>query len=583
MKHQEALTSYLVAFIEGLVHAGIKDVVISPGSRSTPLAMLMAEHHELNIYPNIDERSAAFFALGLAKASRAPAALLCTSGTAAANYYPAIIEASLSRVPLIVLTADRPPELRDIGAPQAIDQIHLYGHHVRWFAEMALPEAGEGMINYANTAAVRAAAEARGLPEGPVHLNFPFREPLSPLLDPPPFSKKDNQKSRSLTIEDGRLDLSSETLSSLINEWRGYEKGLIVCGPIDNKGFPEAVQTLAKKLGFPILADPLSQLRSSSFVDNHVIDSYDAILRSEKAFKELQPQIVIRFGGMPVSKSLTLYLKNARDAEHVVVDGGAGWRDSNNIATKMIYSDEALFCNHLSKLITGEKDTAWLTMWQEMDLIAKDAISAYLHPEEELDEGKSILELAKLLPENSTMFVGNSMPIRDVDTFFHKNNKNIRIMANRGANGIDGVVSTALGAGVYERPLYLVIGDLSFFHDMNGLLAAKMHKLNLTIIMLNNDGGGIFSYLPQAKEPKHFEKLFGTPTGLNYEHAVRMYDGQYTKINDWEDFRIAVKDSINNEGLNVIEIPTDRAKNTSSHREMWGHVSREINNFLQDV
>src|SRR5690606_34289839 len=194
-----------------------------------------------------------------------------------------------------------------------------------------------------------------------------------------------------------------------------------------------------------------------------------------------------------------------------------------------------------------------------------DIISSQMKLESELEEGKAVYELINLLPMQSTVFVGNSMPIRDFDTFFHKNEKDICIMANRGANGIDGVVSTALGASVYKRPLFLVIGDLSFFHDLNGLLMAKLHKLNMTIILLNNDGGGIFSYLPQYGEPKHFEVLFGTPTGLNYEHAVQMYHGQYTKILDWEGLKMAILDSISYEGLNVIEIPTDRERNLSSH------------------
>ena len=400
-------------------------------------------------------------------------------------------------------------------------------------------------------------------------------------FDPPPFSKKNTPE---LSIEQGRLDLSMETINELVKEWGKCEKGLIVCGPLDKRGFPEAVQTLAEGLGFPILADPLSQLRSNSFVDNHVIDSYDAILKSDQFLKKLQPELVIRFGAMPVSKSLSQYLKGASDAKHVVIDSGLGWRDSNNIATRMIYCDEVLFCESLSTLASeGRGKKAWLGMWQEIDLIAKETISAYIHPEEELDEGKVIYELAKLLPEDSTVFVGNSMPIRDMDTFFHKNKKNIRIMGNRGANGIDGIVSTALGASVYERPLFLLIGDLSFFHDMNGLLAAKMYKLNLTIILLNNDGGGIFSYLPQSEEPKHFELLFGTPTGLNYEHAVRMYQGQYTKIGEWQGFRAAVLDAVKGEGLKVIEIPTDRDKNITSHREMWKQISWEIDNFLQDT
>lgn len=582
MIEQEVLTSYLAAFIEGLEEAGIKDVVISPGSRSTPLALLFAEHPDIDIYVNIDERSAGFFALGLAKASRKPVALLCTSGTAAANYYPAVVEASLSRVPLVVLTADRPHELRDVGAPQAIDQMHLYGRHVRWFTEMALPEKGISMLHYAKTAGTRAVSESLGLPSGPVHLNFPLREPLLPQLDPPPFAtNKTKAVKRELKL--GTLELPEEKFRETAEEWRSYEKGLIVCGPIDQPGFPEAIKELAEVLGFPIFADPLSQLRSGTSANEFVIDSYDAILKTEEVYSDYQPDLIIRFGGMPVSKPLALFIQHLENTKQVIVDGERCWRDPYHIGTEMIYCNETNLCNQISKIIQTRNHSSWLMNWLEMNQIAKNVIEHQLQTETKLDEGKAVRELSRWIPDDSTIFVGNSMPIRDMDTFFHTNNKNIRIMANRGANGIDGVVSTALGSSVHTGPLYLLIGDLSFYHDMNGLLAAKIYDLNINIILMNNDGGGIFSYLPQVKEPKHFEVLFGTPTGLNFEHAIKLYQGQYTKINDWESFQVALMDEASYKGLNVIEIPTDRAENTASHRRIWEQVSREINKYLQSV
>ncbi|MBO1005976.1 2-succinyl-5-enolpyruvyl-6-hydroxy-3-cyclohexene-1-carboxylic-acid synthase [Pseudogracilibacillus auburnensis] len=580
MNHQEILAVYLSSFISGLVQSGVKDIVISPGSRSTPLALIAAEHRNMEVYVNVDERSAAFFALGLAKASKKPVALLCTSGTAAANYYPAIIEANLTGVPLIVLTADRPHELRDVGAPQAIDQLHLYGDHVKWFAEMALPESGARQLKYTKTTAIRAVKEAMVKPKGPVHLNFPLREPLIPSMD----LLQNKVTDSGLAIESGQLVLPPSKVRELLEEWSPVERGLIICGPIDEPDFPNAVQMLAIKLGFPILADPLSQVRSNVAGEHSIIDSYDAILKSEEARDALQPELIIRFGGIPVSKSLSIFLNGIQNAEHVVVDGSSGWRDPNNVATKMIFSDETELCKEMAGMISDKKKkSSWMNTWKSLDEITKQTIATSIIPQNELDEGKVIYELAKLLPVESTVFVGNSMPIRDMDTFFHVTEKNIRIMANRGANGIDGVVSTALGASIYERPLFLVIGDLSFFHDLNGLLAAKMHKLNINIIVINNDGGGIFSFLPQANEPTYFDLLFGTPTGLNFEHAVKMYHGQYTKVLAWEDFHVAMMEAVSHEGLNVIEVPTDRAKNLTSHRQIWEHVSREINKFLQGV
>ncbi|MCJ7842707.1 2-succinyl-5-enolpyruvyl-6-hydroxy-3-cyclohexene-1-carboxylic-acid synthase [Lederbergia sp. NSJ-179] len=574
--HQQAMTQYLAAFITGLVQTGVRDVVISPGSRSTPLALLMVEHRELNTYIHIDERSAGFFALGLAKASKSPVALLCTSGTAAANYYPAVIEANLSRVPLIILTADRPHELRDVGAPQAINQLQLYGQHVKWFVEMALPEKSIEQMAYSKMMARRAVKECTSSVSGPVHVNFPLREPLLPALDPYPFPEKQEEYETAT----GTFTLPGTTLERMASDMSRYQKGLIICGPMEQPSFSNAAIRLAKKLAFPILADPLSQLRID---DPIIIDSYDAILKTDCVLKECQPEFILRFGAMPVSKPLALFMKKYRGIPHLVVDGHAGWRDPYHLGTKMIQMDETAFCQQLVHHVKANENNKWLSQWQQLDQLVKKAIKAHVSLEKELEEGKVLYELFPLLPNKSTIFVGNSMPIRDVDTFFHKNNQGITVMANRGANGIDGVVSTALGASVYQQPLFLLIGDLSFFHDMNGLLAAKLYKLNITIIILNNDGGGIFSYLPQAESKQHFEVLFGTPIGLNYEHAVQLYQGQYTKITDWEKFSMVIEEAASYEGLNVIEIPTDRSKNLASHRKMWDRVSREITTYLQGV
>lgn len=574
--HQQALTEYLTSFITGLVQTGVQDVVISPGSRSTPLALLMVEHQEINTYINIDERSAGFFALGLAKASRSPVVLLCTSGTAAANYFPAVAEANLSRVPLLVLTADRPHELRDVGAPQAINQLHLYGHHVKWFVEMALPENSEEQITYAKMVARRAVKESKSPVAGPVHLNFPLREPLLPALDPYPFTEDQVEYEMIL----GEFTLPQSTLERMAEDISHYQNGLIICGPMDQPNFANAIIQLAEKLAFPILADPLSQLRVDKAL---VIDSYDAILKTESVLQQFQPDFILRFGAMPVSKPLSLFLKKQRGIPHYVVDGQAGWRDPYHLGTKMIQMDETAFCQQLTNLVKESKTDEWPRKWQQIDQLAKKAIQTHMSQEQELEEGKVFYELFPLLPKESTIFVGNSMPIRDVDTFFHKNNHGITVMANRGANGIDGVVSTALGASVYQQPLFLLIGDLSFFHDMNGLLAAKLYELNMTIILVNNDGGGIFSYLPQADSKQHFEALFGTPTGLDFKHAVQLYNGKYEKVTDWEQFSNAIQSAASYQGLNVIEIPTDRAKNLSSHRNMWDQVSREITIYLHGV
>ncbi|OXB92776.1 2-succinyl-5-enolpyruvyl-6-hydroxy-3-cyclohexene-1-carboxylic-acid synthase [Parageobacillus galactosidasius] len=577
----EALTLYIAAFVDELAKIGVQDVVVSPGSRSTPLAIMMAEHPAMRVHINIDERSAAFFALGMAKAKRHPIALLCTSGTAVANYFPAVVEAYYSRVPLIVITADRPHELRDVGAPQAIDQLNIYGRYAKWFVEMALPEKSTDMLRYARTMAARAAGVAISAPAGPVHLNFPLREPLVPIVHEETWEQIEAKEPSYTTVIPGKMTIGMEQIQELYNELSSAEKGLIVCGQIDQPAFAEAVTKLAEMLDYPILADPLSQLRSGTHAKEYIIDSYDAILKDETIAASLVPDVVIRFGAMPVSKPLFLLLKRYPSIKQIVVDGEGGWREPTLMASYMVYCDEVEFCRRLIDIgASKQSKSQWSTTWKMINDIAKSVLLEATM-EEELFEGKVFAELSQLLPDGATLFVGNSMPIRDTDTFFFTNDKQIRILANRGANGIDGVVSSALGASAVTEPLVLVIGDLSFYHDLNGLLAAKMHGLHATIIVLNNNGGGIFSFLPQAKHKKHFEMLFGTPTDLQFEHAVRMYEGNYQKIKTWDEFRHYVTQSLTTDGLHVMEVCTSRENNVRKHRLLWEKVSQEIAEFLE--
>jgi 2-succinyl-5-enolpyruvyl-6-hydroxy-3-cyclohexene-1-carboxylate synthase len=575
------LTLYVSAFVDELTKVGVRDVVISPGSRSTPFAIVMAEHPNMRVHVNIDERSAAFFALGMAKAKRNPVALLCTSGTAVANYLPAVVEAYYARVPLIVLTADRPHELRDVGAPQAIDQLNIYGKHAKWFMEMALPESSPDMLRYARTMAARAAAVAITAPAGPVHLNFPLREPLIPNITEHMWTQIEQTEPSFIQVSIGKRMLEKEQLQLIYKQLSNVEKGLIICGDMDYPGFSDAVIKLAEALNYPILADPLSQLRSGTHSKDYIIESYDAILKSDTALETLIPEVVIRFGAMPVSKPLSLMLKHHPSIKQFVVDGDGGWREPTLTASYMVHCDEVDFCNGIVKLAQGKRKTSeWAEIWKEINKLTKTTLLE-AGKDEKMFEGKVFIELAQLLPEKAILFVGNSMPIRDADTFFMTNEKNIRIMANRGANGIDGIVSSALGASTTGEPLVLVIGDLSFYHDLNGLLAAKLHNLNATIIVMNNNGGGIFSFLPQAKQEKHFETLFGTPTNLNFEQVVHMYDGQYIKVETWDKFRENVTNAISASGLHVVEICTSREENVMKHRRLWENVSQEIAGFLQ--
>lgn len=579
MNHQESLTAYIAAFVAELVQTGVTDVVVSPGSRSTPMAMVMAEHPKLKLHIHVDERSAAFFALGIAKVINKPVALLCTSGTAAANYFPAIVEARYSRVPLIVLTADRPHELREVGAPQAIDQIHLYGQHVKWFSEMALPEKNNEIIRYARTVCARAASIACQAPAGPVHLNFPFREPLIPNLDEALF-QMDERPQGYVHVRNSELTISNEQFADIAEKMENQKKGIIVCGNIADEKFANAVTKLAEKLNFPILADPLSQLRSGHHNLDHVIEAYDTFLRNEDAKSFLKPDVVIRFGAMPISKALSIFLKENHEAEQYVIDGAGGWRDPAALSSEMIFCKETIFCDKMLSHIkpSGERD--YLKKWQDINLLTKENM-VLIKDLTKLSEGRLFYQFADILPDGAVLFVGNSMPIRDLDSFFINNNKSIKVIANRGANGIDGTVSTALGAALYSKPLYLVLGDLTFFHDLNGLIAAKLYQIDIHIIVINNNGGGIFSFLPQSQHPKNFELLFGTPLNIEFEHAVKMFNGSYTRIDDWDHFASVMNRSNETKGLNVYEIVTNRESNLTEHREFWRIVSQQISNFVK--
>ncbi|MGG0409314.1 2-succinyl-5-enolpyruvyl-6-hydroxy-3-cyclohexene-1-carboxylic-acid synthase [Peribacillus simplex] len=578
MNDRDALTAYAASFVDELAQNEVKHVVVSPGSRSTPLALLLVEHPDIEIHINVDERSAAFFALGLAKALKEPVGLLCTSGTAAANYYPAVIEAFYSRVPLIVLTADRPHELRDVGAPQAIDQIHLYGRHVKWFVEMALPESTDGMMRYARTVGARAAATAAAEPAGPVHLNFPLREPLIPDLEQAKEYRQ-NKNTPAVLIDSGERSLSASQIEAVATILSKAKQGIIVCGELPHPEMKEDIVALAEKLAFPVLADPLSQLRSGSHDKAVIIDAYDTFLRDEAAKAAFRPEVILRFGAMPVSKPLLLFMKKQKQAITLVVDGGAGWREPAGLATNMIYSEETDFCQRIAESITSSPDDEWLGLWQTVNGATKNALAS-VRDESELSEGKLFALLADMMPLESTLFVGNSMPIRDLDTFFLNNGKGIKTIANRGANGIDGVVSTALGVSTVSKNTVLAIGDLSFFHDMNGLLAAKLQKQNITILLVNNDGGGIFSFLPQANEREHFETLFGTPHGLDFSHTAQLYGGKYNKVQSWDELEKVFAESFEIQGLKIIEVPTERESNLQKHRNLWSFVSQEIKMVL---
>jgi len=597
--------AYIGAFVDELARAGVRHVCVSPGSRSTPLALIIAGHSSLRTWMHLDERSGGFFALGLARALGEPVALLCTSGTAAANFLPAVVEARSSGVPLLVLTADRPPELRDVGAAQTIDQNRLFGAHAKWFVDVALPEETPQLLRYARTLAARATAHARATPPGPVHLNFPFREPLVPAaIDPPPdlgpegmeawYGRPDGAPW--VRVEDSPPAISESAANRLAEMLSAAERPLIVCGPQPDSSLAEPLSRLAKLLGAPLLVDPLSQLRWGAHDRAALIDRYDAALRHWPTADTLAPDIIVRFGSIPTSKTLIEYLKRQSSVPLVVVDPSR-WPDPSLMASEMIHADPGVVCERMLSLVEAEgveaegveaegvggSRSAWLARWREVDDAAGAALERHMCALDEAFEGRALSDVVASLPATSTLFVSSSMPVRDLDAFGAGDSRAIRVLSNRGANGIDGVVSTAMGAAAANRetnrgPVVLVIGDLALYHDMNGLLAAKLHSLDATIVVINNDGGGIFSFLPQAAHDEHFEQLFGTPHGLHFQPAAALYGADYQLVADSVSLRQSVAGSAARKGLHIIELRTDRTRNVALHHDAWAAVAADLSN-----
>ena len=592
------------AFVDELSRAGIRDAVICPGSRSTPLALALRAHSGLRCRVLLDERAAGFFAVGLAKASRRPVAVLCTSGTAAVNLAPAVVEAFHGRVPLVVLTADRPPELRDRGAPQTIDQLRLYGSQVKWFAEVPVVGDAVDELAHVRSLAGRAAATALAAPSGPVHLNVALREPLISASPLGPLA--DDSRDRAVLAREGapfvdaiggRPTLAAADITPLSDRMAATERGLIVAGPLDDPDLPAALARLAAATGYPILADPLSQARVGPHDRSHVVATGDLLARPGRWIDVHRPELVLRFGAMPTSKPILQMLQATRPAL-LVVDGGGGWRESALLPATFVHADEAPFADALAAELRGQggiegsADSRWTSDWLTADRAAAGALAGWLaRPPASTEplEPLPFTRLADMLPDGGIIWAGSSMPVRDMDTYLPAGPRAIRCYSNRGANGIDGVVSSALGAAAADTgPVVLVVGDVSFLHDLNALVAARLHHLSATIVLVNNDGGGIFSFLPQASTddpgvglPDAYEELFGTPHGIDFGPIVRAF-GAAHKVAEPHELGDALARSIGAAGVQVIEIRTERARNLALHRQATAAVAAALNALAGD-
>ncbi|WP_458189267.1 2-succinyl-5-enolpyruvyl-6-hydroxy-3-cyclohexene-1-carboxylic-acid synthase [Haladaptatus sp. NG-WS-4] len=580
MSHPNRNTLWAETIVAELAASGVESVCLAPGSRSTPLTVAFAGHDDVHVFSHLDERSAAFFALGRAKRTGRPTPLVCTSGTAAANFYPAIIEADRARVPMLVLTADRPPELRDSGANQTVDQQKLYGDAVRWYADLAEPEAEPRKLRSLRTTAARAIGTATGTPAGPVHLNVPFRKPLEP-TEVPGDVPADFDDDYSLAgegrdgpfvrVSPGVPELDAETLARTAVEVADAERGLVVVGPADRPTpARDVLGDLADATGFPVLADSLSGHRFGH--DRAIVGGYDSYLVPDVTDDWPDPDVVLRFGASPTSKVLRQYLERT-DARQFVVDSAGGWREASFTATELVVAGPTRFARRLSETLDASANDGWTGRFERADACHWNVLEA----SDEHFEGNVLAAVAELLPDPTTLFVSNSMPVRDLDRFGKPRPADVTVLGNRGASGIDGIVSTALGAGsATDDPLVLVTGDLAYYHDMNGLLALERCGVDATIVEINNDGGGIFHMLPIESFDPPFTDQFKTPHGLDFEPTGDIYGFEFDRVESLSAFREQFQTSLDTPGTQVIEVVTDAETSHRTRESLQKRVIREL-------
>jgi 2-succinyl-5-enolpyruvyl-6-hydroxy-3-cyclohexene-1-carboxylate synthase len=543
----------LRAFCDELTRCGMQFACTSPGSRNTPLVLSLVRDPGLRCFSHIDERCAGFFAVGAAKASGRPVAVTCTSGTAAAELAPAVVEAHWARVPLIVLTADRPAQLRDVGAGQAIDQLKLYGDAAKWFAEVELPPVLDAAaMRWMRQLACRAYWTALEGRPGPVHLNLPLREPL--ILDGPLDEETEFRGRPGGRPWVARAPAAAAPLQALDLPART----VIVAGRVEHDdALEEAAAALAESMGLPLLADALSATRAAPTA----IATYDLLLRDHALAARLAPELVLRVGDLPTSKPLRVWLAGLGDVPQLAVDPEAAWQDPDGVVSELLAT--------LPSAGAARADASWLRLWRDADATAGAALTTALADVAGLSEPLVARRLGEWLHPEHTLFVAASMPIRDVELYLPAARPLPRVLSNRGANGIDGIVSSAFGAAAASpEPVVVLIGDVALAHDLGGLLAARRLGLELTIVLLNNDGGGIFHFLPVSGEGDTFTEHVATPHGLDFSHAAALYGLRHVPARNEQELRGSLDSAIGSGTVTLIEVTTERAENLALHRRL---------------
>ncbi|RZM82683.1 2-succinyl-5-enolpyruvyl-6-hydroxy-3-cyclohexene-1-carboxylic-acid synthase [Leptolyngbya iicbica] len=536
-------TVWASVLAETLAHLGLQTVVISPGSRSTPLTIAFANHPHIQAIPMLDERSASFFALGVAKASGQPTALVCTSGTAGANYFPAIIEAYESGIPLMVLTADRPPELRDCASGQTIDQQKLFGDYVRGYRELALPEATMSQLRYLRQTIAQLYQQSQFPVPGPVHVNCPFRDPLAPISTGTDLAQTLadplNADFFAHLKEDGAIAPITSGPPHLTSAWQHTERGLIIAGPQSTPSsaadgaYCKAIATLAHKLGWPVLADGLSPLRNHASLNPHLITTYDLLLRHEAHAQALVPEQVIQLGALPTSKVLRQWLTEINPHRWIIDSSGRNRDPLHGRSVVLPITLDTLIAQYPVPNSSVQVTSPYCQQWLRRNERVRQRLREKFETVDALFEGKLSWLLPSLLPSGTPLMIANSMPVRDVEWFWPLSDRGIRPYFSRGANGIDGTLSTALGIAHHHGQAVLLTGDLALLHDSNGFLNASTRSGHLTILLVNNQGGGIFESLPIAQFEPPFEKFFATPQAVDFATLAAAHQIDYELVANW--------------------------------------------------
>lgn len=553
--------------VETLHRLGLREVVISPGSRSTPLTIAFARHPGIDAIPVLDERSAAFFALGLARQHHRPVALLCTSGTAGANYFPAVIEAQESGVPLLIITADRPPEMRECRSGQTIDQQKLFGSHVNFYHEFSVPQATLPMLRYLRQSMAHAWERTQWPNSGPVHLNAPFRDPLPPLEDGLTGEVRGKfNETKFFAV----LKPSAPIITSPAGRLRLGGRGVIIAGqvrPADPVAYARAVGQIARQLGWPVLADALSPLRHHAHLVSHLVTTYDLIARSATLTKELRPDHVLCLHDWPTSKTLRQWLQ-ADDLAVTLVSSHLQNPDALHSRTSLVRCHVE---NLAGAIIPGAKPRGWLASWLDTDRKLGRRLAREVAATNGMFEARASALLPGLLPKGTPVFVANSMPVRDLEYFCPANSRGLEVHCNRGANGIDGTLSTALGVAHGNSPAVLLTGDLALLHDTNGFLCRSKFKGSLTIVLINNDGGGIFGHLPVAQFEPPFEEFFATPQRADFKQLAAAYGCSHVTVRDWKHFAQLLA-KLPARGVRLLELRTDRKQDAATRKALFARL-----------